>query len=143
MTQYLGMQTLDRLCEFATRYTAAWCSGNPEAVAALFAPNGSLKINDGTPNVGRDAIAEVARSFMTAFPDMKVYFDGLKQNGGARIEFDWTLTGTNSGPGGTGKKVRISGFESWQFSADGLIQDSFGHFDAVEYGHQLEHGFQG
>lgn len=134
-------RALNQLRDFATRYTAAWCSGNPEAVAAFFAPNGALAINDGTPNIGRPAVAEAARSFMTAFPDLQVFFDDLKQNG-PRVEYHWTLTGTNTGPGGTGKKVRISGFESWIFSSDGLIQDSLGHFDAAEYARQLAHGFQ-
>ena len=131
--------TLDLLRDFASRYMAAWCSGNPESVAAFYAPNGSLKINDGQTSVGRPALAEAARSFMTAFPDMKVLFDDLKQNSD-RTEFHWTLVGTNTGPGGTGKKVRISGFESWKLSVDGLIQDSLGHFDAAEYERQLAHG---
>jgi len=127
------------LRDFATRYAVAWCSGNPEAVASFFSPNGSLKINDGAPSVGRTALTEAARSFMITFPDMKVSFDDLRQNG-PRVEFHWTLTGTNTGPSGTGKKVRISGFESWQFSTDGLIEDSLGHFDADDYARQLVHG---
>jgi hypothetical protein len=131
--------TLDFLRDFASRYAAAWCSGNPEAVAAFFAPNGSLKINGGPPSVGRPALTEAARSFMSTFPDMQVSFDNLKQSG-PRVEFHWTLTGTNTDPGGSGKKVRISGFESWRFSADGLIEDSLGHFDAAEYERQLAHG---
>lgn len=45
---------------FAEAYTAAWCSMDPDRVAAHFAPNGSLEINGGTPAVGRDAIAVVA-----------------------------------------------------------------------------------
>jgi len=132
--------TLDFLRDFATRYAAAWCSGNPEAVAAFFALNGSLKINDGPPSVGRAALTEASRSFMTSFPDMQVFFDDLRQNG-PRVEFHWTLIGTNTGPGGSGKKVRISGFESWRFSADGLIEDSHGHFDVTEYQRQLTQGF--
>jgi len=122
-------QNLDPLRDFATRYTVAWCSHNPEAVAAFFSTNGSLKINDGPPSVGRAAIAETAQSFMTAFPDLQVFFDDLKQNG-SRVEYRWTLAGSHTG---TGKKVRISGFESWKFSSEGLIEDSLGHFDAVEY----------
>jgi len=50
------------------------------------------------------------------------------------------LTGTNTGPGGTGHRVRISGFEVWQIGADGLIASSEGHFDTSEYQQQLEHG---
>jgi hypothetical protein len=130
---------LAQLRDFATRYTAAWCSQNPESVAAFFSPNGSLKINEGVPSVGRAALAEAAREFMIVFPDMQVIFDVLKENG-PRVEFHWTLTGTNTGPGGTGKKVRITGYEEWKFGVDGLIEDSLGHFDASEYARQLAHG---
>ena len=52
--------------------------------------------------------------------------------------YRWTLTGTNTGPGGTGKAVRISGYEEWTFSADGLIAASQGHFDEAEYLRQLK-----
>jgi nuclear transport factor 2 (NTF2) superfamily protein len=126
-----------RLREFATRYTAAWCSQNPENVAAFFATTGSLQVNDASPAVGRQAITEVARGFMTAFPDMAVLMDEVAANG-ERAIYRWTLIGSNTGPGGTGRKVRISGFEEWQFDADGLIAESLGHFDAEEYQRQLE-----
>ena len=93
----------DQARDFASRYAAAWCSGNPEAVAVFFSANGWLKINHAQPSAGRAAIAEAARSFMTAFPNLHVSFDDLKPKG-PRVEFHWTLSGTNSGPGGTGKK---------------------------------------
>lgn len=51
-----------------------------------------------------------------------------------------TLAGANTGPGGTGKRVRISGFEEWRIGADGLIAESRGHFDSAEYLRQLERG---
>jgi hypothetical protein len=54
--------------------------------------------------------------------------------------YRWTLTGTNSGPDGTGKKVRISGYEEWTIRADGLIEKSLGHFDEAEYQRQLKFG---
>lgn len=38
---------------------------------------------------------------------------------------------------GTGKSVRISGYELWQFDNDGLIENSKGHFDSAEYERQL------
>jgi len=133
---------LAKLREFATRYAAAWCSQVPEKVASFYSLNGSLRVNDAAPSVGRASIAEEARSFMTAFPDMQVLMDGLRSRGD-RIEFHWTLIGTNTGPGGGGRRVRISGFESWQIGADGLIAASEGHFDAAEYQRQLEHGASG
>ena len=128
-----------QLRDFAERYTAAWCSQEPERVAAHYAPSGSLTINDGEPSVGRPAITEAARSFMDAFPDMQVLMDDVRLDG-ERTEYHWTLVGTNSGPGGTGKNVRISGFEEWTIGDDGLIAASLGHFDEAEYRRQLEHG---
>lgn len=125
--------------DFAARYTAAWCSQNPASVAAFFSSQGSLAINGGPPAQGRSGITEVARSFMTAFPDLRVVMDEVlaRENG---AEYHWTLLGTNTGPGGTGHRVRISGFERWQFGADGLIFRSQGQFDSAEYQRQLEHG---
>lgn len=129
----------DALHHFAKRYTAAWCSQDPESVAAHFAPSGSLSINDGNPAVGRAAIADVARSFMVAFPDLKVIMDRLIVNGD-RFEYHWTLLGTNSIPGGTGHRVRISGFEDWKIGQDGLIAESKGQYDSALYEYQLKHG---
>ena len=124
---------------FAQGYAKAWCSDVPERVAAFFAPDGSLKVNDGAPAVGRPAIAAVAQGFMTAFPDMLVSFDRLERKR-ERLHFHWTLTGTNTGPGGTGKFVRVSGYEDWRFAEGGLVAESLGHFDAAEYDRQLQHG---
>ena len=124
------------LSEFAIRYTAAWCSQIPDEVASFFEPNGSLTINNGVPAVGRAAISEAARSFMSAFPDLRVTMDGLV-SAGDRVEYHWTLTGTNAGPGGSGRAVRISGFERWRLGAGGLIGESLGSFDADEYDRQI------
>jgi hypothetical protein len=83
-------------------------------------------------------------------------------------KFHWTLTETNSGPGGTGKRVRISGYELWKIDNGaggsratwtgkpervdeqrgesinaGLIENSKGHFESAEYEHQLRDGIDG
>ena len=128
--------------EFGRRYAQAWCSQNPANVAAFFAETGSLSVNNGAPAVGRAAITEVARGFMTAFPDLAETMDALIRTPQV-VEFHWTVTGTNTGPAGTGKRVRISGYEEWQIDTNGLIAKSNGHFDAAEYERQLEHGVDG
>lgn len=125
--------------DFALRYTAAWCSQNAASVAVHFAEHGSLTINGGTPSEGRAAITASAQGFMTAFPDMIVAMDDIIVDG-AQAVYHWTLTGTNTGPGGTGKAVRISGREEWTLGADGLVEMSLGHYDAAEYERQLTHG---
>ncbi len=48
-----------------------------------------------------------------------------------RVEYHWTFTGTNTGPGGTGNAVRVSGFGEWTIDDDGLIAASVGHYDAA------------
>ena len=128
-----------QLLDFAKRYTAAWCSQDPASVAAFFSPNGTLSVN-GAAAAGRDAITEVAREFMTLFPDMVLTMTDLVAFGG-QATYHWTLDGSNNGPGGTGKRVRVSGFEEWTFGADGLIAQSQGHFDETDCQHQLNHGF--
>jgi len=129
----------NKMTTFATHYAAAWGSQNAASVAAYFSDQGSLKINDAAPAVGRAAITASAQSFMTAFPDMVVSMDSLSVAGNHAI-FHWTLTGTNTGPGGTGKAVRFSGREEWTIDADGRIEKSLGHYDAAEYQRQLQHG---
>lgn len=119
------------LRDFAERYTAAWCSQNPANVAAFYSTDGSLRVNDGAPAVGRAAITEVARGFMTTFPDLAVLLDDLVIRG-ERVEYHWTLVGTSNG-----RKVRVSGFEVWEIGPDGLITESRGSFDNAEYQRQL------
>ena len=131
-----------KLQEFGRNYTAAWCSQNAASVAAFFAAGGSLKINDGAPAVGRTAITAAAQGFMTAFPDMVVTMESVSVEGEHAV-YRWTLTGSNTGPGGTGKAVRIGGFEEWTLGTDGLIAASNGHFDEAEYQRQLKTGFGG
>ncbi len=99
-----------------------------------------LKINAGSPSIGRAAITDAAQSFMTTFPDMVVTMDAITPIDGNHALYRWTLTGTNLGPGGTGKAVRISGYEEWTIGAEGLIADSKGHFDNADYQRQLEAG---
>lgn len=130
---------LAELREFAGRYTAAWCSHDANSVASFYSPEGSLTVNSEAPAVGRAAIAELAQSFITAFPDLHLFMDCLIVQDG-RAEYHWTLSGTNNGPGGAENRVRISGFERWKIGADGLIAESQGHFDSAEYRRQLECG---
>ena len=132
-----GTMDLASMSDFATRYTAAWCSQEAARVASFFAENGSLKINQDSPSVGRSAITAAAQGFMTSFPDMIVKMDDLLQAGDGFI-FRWTLIGTNTGPGGTGKRVHISGYEEWTIGENRLIARSLGHFDEAEYQRQLE-----
>jgi uncharacterized protein (TIGR02246 family) len=130
---------MTELTEFATKYAEAWSSQDPQAFALFYAENGSLTINDGEPSVGRAAVEQTAREFMTAFPDMVVRLAELSREGD-RVNFYWHWTGTNTGPGGTGNAVDLKGYEQWTLDDDGLILESRGHLDEAEYQRQLSAG---
>ncbi len=135
-------RTMTELTEMANRYAAAWSGQDPVEFASFYSENGVLRINDGKPAVGREAVTETARSFMTAFPDMVVRLVELRQVDG-HIEFHWRWTGTNTGPGGTGRAVDLNGYEQWTLDANGLILESLGHLDDAEYQRQLNAGLPG
>jgi hypothetical protein len=66
--------------------------------------------------------------------------DGIGVDGDQAV-YRWTLTGRHTGPEGTGRAVRISGFEEWTIRPDGLIAKSKGTFDEAEYQRQLKVSF--
>lgn len=128
-----------QLTDFATRYAAAWSSQDPAKLASFYREHGSLSVNGGQPSVGRPAVTAAAGGFMTAFPDMIVELQRVSGDG-RHATFHWLWTGTNTGPGGTGKSVRMVGYEGWTFGDDGLLAESKGHYDDTEYQRQLREG---
>jgi SnoaL-like polyketide cyclase len=110
-------------------------------MAACYEASASLTINGGTPSTGRVELAATAKSYMTAFPDLGVSVDELLVAGDSAF-WVWTLTGTNTGPGGTGKRVRVSGIEVWTIGRSGLVANSIGYYDAATYERQLVHGIE-
>ena len=127
------------MCAFAESITAAWSAHDGPGVAAHYAEDGSLTINDGPPAVGRAALAAVVEGFVEAVPDLILHLDELTAQED-RAVYHWTLEGTNSGPGGSGKRLKISGFELWPIGADKLIGHSRGYYDSAAYADQLAHG---
>lgn len=123
---------LPQMGQLARSYTEAWCSHDPARVAAHYAPGGTIAINGGEPA----GIAEVAASFMAAFPDIEVVMDDLVVSDDV-VEYRWTFTGTSAD---TGKWVRIPGYEVWTIGADGRIASSRGNYDQAEYERQLREG---
>lgn len=129
----------DQLDDFGNRYALAWSSGNPDSLAAFYSEHGSLRVNTDAPAVGRAAVRATALGFMTGFPDMVVRMDSMIPTANG-ANFHWIWTGTNTGPGGTGKAVHMVGYEELTFGPDGLITQALGHFDEAEYQRQLREG---
>ena len=120
--------------ELAAAYTAAWNTGRPEAVAAFFAAEGAITINDGTPWEGRDRVAQMAAGFYADIPDLNLVCDGLRTSGD-HLVYLWTFTGTHAG---TRKAVKVLGWEEWDVDAEGLIRLSRGWFDSEDYARQTQ-----
>jgi steroid delta-isomerase-like uncharacterized protein len=117
------------------KYTDAWNSHDPNAVAAFFAEDGRIAINAGEPSIGRAGVAAMAQGFFAGFPDLIVRMDSIRTSG-THCVYMWRLTGTNTGPEGSGRRVDISGWEYWRLNDNGMIAESAGHFDAEDYERQ-------
>ncbi len=120
----------------ARAYTEAWNSHVPNAVASFYAEDGRIVMNDGEPSSGREQVAAMAGGFFEAFPDITIHMDDIRSSGTHAV-YRWTLEGHNTGPGGTGNFVKVSGWEYWRYTDDGLVAESLGHFDSEDYELQL------
>ena len=129
--------TQDMAEKMGADYAKAWCSLEASAVAAFYAPDGRIIINEGDPSEGRDAITAMPQGFYDEFPDLVVHMDDIRSSGTHAI-FRWTLEGTNTGEGGSGNRVVLSGWEYWKFSDEGLVAESAGHFDTDDFQRQLD-----
>lgn len=119
---------------FADAYTAAWNSGSAAAVAAHYAPDGGIVINCGTPWEGRAGVQSMAEGFFADVNDMKVICNEVRA-AGDHVAYFWTFTGRHAG---TGRPLRVIGWEEWDFDGEGKVQASRGWFDAVDYARQVD-----
>ena len=127
--------------ELVLRASKAWSGHDPNGVSSCYDETASLTINGGTPSTGRAELAATAASYMEALPDLRVSVDQVLVAGNAAF-WAWTLTGTNTGPGGTGNRVRVSGIEVWTIGESGLVANSIGYYDAATYERQIAHGIE-
>lgn len=127
--------------DLVMRASRAWSSQDPEGVASCYEETASLTINRGKPSTGRAELAATAAGYMEAFPDLRVSVDHVLVAGDS-VFWVWTLTGSNTGTGGTGHRVRVSGIEVWTMGASGLVAKSIGYYDADTYSRQLIHGIE-
>ena len=113
----------------AADYTAAWNTGQAEAVASFFAETGGIVINRGPLWQGRAGVAAMAAGFYADVPDLRLTCDGVKQ-AGSHMLYLWTFTGTHAG---TGRDLRITGWEEWELGDDLQVTASRGWFDPEEW----------
>jgi steroid delta-isomerase-like uncharacterized protein len=119
-----------RTLEVNDRTYAAWNAHDPEAVAAVFAPDAVLLEAGREPFRGRDAIRERARALLTAFPDLTLERLELVIDGERHAD-RWVMTGTHRGEllglAPTGRRVRVEGATFTRLDRDGLVAEDV-HF---------------
>ena len=116
----------------ARDYTAAWNTGRPEAVAAFFAETGEIVINRGPVWQRRTGVATMAAGFYADVPDLRLVCDGVRL-AGSHMLYLWTFTGTHAG---TGRNLRITGWEEWDLGEDLKVTASRGWFDPEDWTRQ-------
>lgn len=124
--------SIEQASEIARAYTAAWNTGEPDAVAAFFAPDGQIIINDGEPWLGREGVALMASGFFSDVPDLQLACDGVRV-AGSHVVYLWTFTGTHAT---SKRKLRVTGWEEWDLNDALKVDSSFGWFDADDYARQ-------
>ena len=127
----MGISASD-LEKLAKDYTGAWNTKDPKAVSSFFAEDGEIVINRGEPWRGRARVAEMAAGFYADVPDLHLTCDDVRLAGDHAV-YVWTFTGHDTG---TGKPLKIRGWEEWDISDNGKVQASRGWFDAEDYARQ-------
>lgn len=126
-------------------YMAAWNGHDAAKAAASLADNVTYyDASVGTPQVGKDnAQKNVIEAFLKAAPDCKWTRDGdpVVSKMGDAVAFQWTFSGTNTGPWGdgtkaTGKKFQFQGLTLIRLK-DGKIVYQGDYYDALGFYKQL------
>jgi uncharacterized protein (TIGR02246 family) len=121
------------IAQKAADYTAAWSSGSAQAVAAHYAEDGVIIINNGDPWNGRAKVQEMAEGFYTDVPDLNLKCDSIRSSGTHAV-FAWSFTGHDAD---TKNPLHILGWEEWELGEDLKVKSSRGWFDADEYARQV------
>jgi steroid delta-isomerase-like uncharacterized protein len=125
--------TRDQIVEANRATFAAWNAHDPDAVAAIFAPDAVIR-DVGSPDVlrGREAIRARAADPLLAFPDFHLRQLDLVVGEHANAD-RWEATGTHSrhflGMEGTGHRIRVEGATFSRFDADGLVVEDVNFWD--------------
>jgi steroid delta-isomerase-like uncharacterized protein len=111
--------------EVNDRTYAAWNAHDPDAVAAVFAEEASIReVGGAGQSRGRAAIRERAAALLAAFPDLHLERVELVIDGDRHAD-RWVLTGTHRGPlfgiAPTGRRVRVEGATFSRLDPHGLV----------------------
>jgi steroid delta-isomerase-like uncharacterized protein len=125
--------TYEQIVEANRATFAAWNAHDPDAVAAIFAPEAVIR-DVGNPDLlrGRDAIRERAADLLVAFPDFRLRQLDLVVGEDSNAD-RWEASGTHSGPflgmDGTGNRISVEGATFSRFDSGGLVVEDVNFWD--------------
>ena len=125
--------TQEQLEDLAKRYTEAWNSKVPEAVAAFHVASSRIVINRGEPSEGHDGLTAMAAGFHADVPDLHLTCEGIRA-AGPHVVYLWRFTGHHAE---TGNALDVQGWEEWELDDDGMVTSSRGWFDGEDYARQV------
>jgi steroid delta-isomerase-like uncharacterized protein len=125
--------TYEQIVEANRATFAAWNAHDPEAVAAVFAPDAVIR-DVGSPDVlrGREAVRDRAADLLVAFPDFRLRQLHLVVGENANAD-RWEATGTHSGPflgmDATRNRISVEGATFSRFDSTGLVVEDVNFWD--------------
>ena len=125
--------SLEDARKLADAHCAAWSSSSAGKVAQRYSEQTSFTMNRSDPMTSRAEITEMARGFMSEFPDLKLTCDTVLA-ADHHIVYAWTFEGRHVE---TGNLVRFSGWEEWDLDDNLQVTKSLGWYDVEDYNRQV------
>lgn len=124
----------------AERYFDAWNRRDPEAIAAVFADDGTYADPNVPDGLDPPATAAYAAGLFAAFPDLAFEIVSAGERPDGTVAAEWMMTGTNLGPfqglPPSGREVRLPGADVIVAAAD-RVRSVAGYFDTAVVPRQL------
>jgi steroid delta-isomerase-like uncharacterized protein len=119
---------------FADRFEEAWNRRDPQAVAALYAPDGRRVQIAFPPDriEGRAALAEHVGAIMSAWPDFVLTTRAKSTGDDGRETYEWTFAGTQQADYGPlpakGQRLELQGVSIIELAGD-LVREERVYWD--------------
>jgi steroid delta-isomerase-like uncharacterized protein len=130
----------DEIVASCHRQAEAWNAHDSQAIARFYAEDATLHDAGGQTATGRAAIAERARLYLDAFPDMRLEVGPIEVDGNT-CTMEWTARGTHGGSLAgmppTGRAVVVEGCDVAQFGEDSLIHSETDYWNEAAMMRQL------
>jgi steroid delta-isomerase-like uncharacterized protein len=129
------------MLERAEEALAAWNRGDCDGVVANIADDVIWRdVALGRPLIGRPALVEAVRGYMTAFPDLRLQVSSYTIDG-PRLVQEWMSTGTHQGElmglAPTGRWIENYGAMVTTCDDDGLVIEGAVYWNPLEMFRQL------